>query len=365
MFDSFPIDSLFRQAIDEGVFPGAVLFVSSPDEVIFESAYGNSSVKPSRTGMTSDTIFDLASLTKPLATTVALMLLMRDGKIASHQTLAALLPLNRDRNAQPWTRLVTIRHLLSHSSGLPAYRPYFKRLRFRAPGERIRLLREWILREPLIGEPGQITCYSDLGFILLSWIIEHKTGVTLDRFVLDSIYRPLGMENSGFLPLNSFGLNKNIAATEDCLWRKKVLCGEVHDDNAYVSGGVSGHAGLFGTAQDLGIILRALLKAGLGEDSGLFSPELVNVFFSRQKRPAGTTRALGFDTPSEKGSSAGSLFSQRSVGHLGFTGVSFWMDLGKAVIIVLLTNRVHPDRNNDKIKNFRPLLHDAVMKQLG
>jgi CubicO group peptidase (beta-lactamase class C family) len=357
------VDTLMHQALEDGVFPGAVLLISAEDKVLFHGAYGYASIIPARQLMTTDTLFDLASLTKPLATTLAIMTLAADGVLTIDQEIGDILGLGRDNPKAG----ITLKQLLSHSAGLPAYQPYFERLRAYPSGERKTILRAWLLDEPLAAAPGETALYSDLGFMLLEWIIEKASGQGLDDFALAKIYRPLGLVFTGFRPINSRSLPDTgvIAATEECPWRKKVLCGEVHDDNAYAVGGVCGHAGLFGTAEELYGLLRMILKAYRREaETGIFRRELISVFLARQESPRGTTWALGFDTPSEEGSSAGRYFSRKSVGHLGFTGVSFWMDLERKIIILLLTNRVHPSRANEKIKAFRPLIHDAIMGTL-
>ncbi len=352
-----------HQAVEEGVFPGAELLISAGDKVLSHSAYGHASILPSRQLMTTNTLVDLASLTKPLATTMAIMTLVANGKLEIDQRVGGILGLDRDNPKAG----ITLRQLLSHSSGMPAYKPYFERLRVHVPDERKRILREWLLDEPLVASPGEVATYSDLGFMLLEWVIEKASGQGLDEFASANLYQPLGLVFTGFRPLNNRSLPESgvIAATEECPWRKKVLCGEVHDDNAYAVGGVCGHAGLFGTAEELYGLLRMILKAYQGEvETGIFRRELISVFLARQESPHGTTWALGFDTPSEEGSSAGRYFSRTSVGHLGFTGVSFWMDLERGIIVLLLTNRIHPSRANEKIRTFRPLIHDAVMETL-
>jgi len=357
------VDTLMHRAVEEGVFPGAVLLIAAEDKVLSHRAYGHASLIPSRQLMTTDTLFDLASLTKPLATTMAIMTLAADGKLRIDQEIGDILGLGRDNPKAG----ITLRQLLSHSSGMPAYQPYFERLRAYPPGERKKILRGWLLDEPLAAAPGEAALYSDLGFMLLEWIIEKASGQGLDEFVLANVYKPLGLVFTGFRPFNSRSLPEPgmIAATEECPWRKKVLCGEVHDDNAYAVGGVCGHAGLFGTAEELYGLLKMILKSYRGEaETGIFSRELMTAFLTRQESPRGTTWALGFDTPSEEGSSAGRYFSKKSVGHLGFTGVSFWMDLERGIIVLLLTNRIHPSRSNEKIKAFRPLIHDAIMENL-
>ncbi|MEW6327689.1 MAG: serine hydrolase [Thermodesulfobacteriota bacterium] len=357
------VDTLMHRAVEEGTFPGAVLYVSAEAEVLSHRAYGHASLIPSRQKMTTDALFDLASLTKPLATTMAIMTLVADGVLTIDQEIGGILGLSRDNPKAG----ITLKQLLSHSSGMPAYQPYFARLRAFPSGERKKILRGWLLDEPLAAAPGEAALYSDLGFMLLEWIIEEVSGQGLDEFVSANIYQSLGLVFTGFRPLNSRSLPEPgvIAATEECPWRKKILCGEVHDDNAYAIGGVCGHAGLFGTAEELYGLLKMILKAYRGEvETGIFRRELMSVFLTRQESPRGTTWALGFDTPSEEGSSAGRYFSRKSVGHLGFTGVSFWMDLERKIIILLLTNRIHPSRTNEKIKVFRPLIHDAIMENL-
>ncbi len=363
MPDFSKLDVLVHEALEEGAFPGAVLLVSAGDETLFHQAYGYSSVTPHRQRMTKTTLFDLASLTKPLATTMAVMTLVAENKIEIDQRTGDILNFNKENSKAA----ITVRHLLSHSSGMPAYQPYFERLRFYPAGERKKILREWLLDEPLVAGPGEVSLYSDLGFMLLEWIVEQTAGQTLDRFVSARIYRPLGMSFTGFRPLVGRKVSEPlaIAATEDCPWRKKVLCGEVHDDNCYVVGGVCGHAGLFSTAEELHRLLKMILKAYQGKvKAGIFRRELISVFLERQDSPSGTSWALGFDTPSAEGSSTGHYFSGKSVGHLGFTGVSFWMDLEREIIILLLTNRIHPSRTNEKIKTFRPRIHDAIMEAL-
>ena len=218
------------------------------------------------------------------------------------------------------------------------------------------------MEEPLINPPGKQVLYSDIGFMILCWVIEQVSGNRLDRFVTEEIYNPLGLENLFFVDFDSKPRQVKFAATEFCSWRNILLEGVVHDDNAYVVGCIEGHAGLFGMAQDILSLLSELNAAYLGFPStGVFDSDLIQIFFKRQE-PTG--RALGFDAPSPVDPSCGQYFLKESVGHLGFTGTSFWMDLDRKVIIILLTNRVHPSRNNNRIKAFRPKLHDMVMKNL-
>jgi len=347
-----------QDAVGQGVFPGAVLLVAENDHMVLLEAFGQARLYPSERPMRVDTVFDLASLTKPLATTLSAMILVQNGAIELDQKLAEVI----SDFTPTEKRNITIRELLSHASGLPAYRPFYEELRDLGRTQAKRALRQKLLDEPLAYEPGGTCLYSDLGFMILEWAIEVASGRKLNEFTSEEVYTPFGLHSLFF---NALPRRKKApyAATEDCPWRGKILEGEVHDDNAYVVGGVAGHAGLFGTAQSVYRLLLVLLHTYRGTlRDGIFSPETVEAFFTRQY--PSHTWALGFDTPSPSDSSSGRHFSERSVGHLGFTGTSFWMDLDKQVVVVLLTNRVHPGRNNDRIKRFRPLLHDTVMKTL-
>jgi CubicO group peptidase (beta-lactamase class C family) len=356
------IHQIMQSAVEEGVFPGAVLLAARGDEILFHQAFGHSSLIPAKEILQRDTIFDLASLTKPLATTLGIMALMEKGLLALDQSLEFWL----ERNHFPEKKEITIGRLLAHSAGFSAYQPYYSDL-IHQSGNKKAILRDWVIKEPLLYPQGSQTVYSDLGFIVLEWIFEETAGEGLDAWTRENIYKPLGLPYLGFRPISSSGVpdQETYAATEDCPWRKKILRGEVHDDNAYAVGGVSGQAGLFGTALELFQLIRTLKRAYDRPDTqGLFDGSLVRLFWKRQDRPRGTTRALGFDTPAEKGSSAGRYFSSKSVGHLGFTGTSFWLDLEKDFLVILLTNRIHPTRANEKIKSFRPLIHDLVYQEM-
>ena len=351
------VDRLMKDAIVNRVFPGGVLVVSLDSNIVFYAAYGYANIFSGRP-MSPDTIFDLASLTKPLATTLAVMKLVSQQKLELDQHLGSILLQfkNTDKGQ------IKIEHLLYHNSGLPDYRPYYKSLCKLEPNLRKDALRDFLVKEPLINPVGKQVLYSDLGFIILCWVIEQVSRERLDRFVTKEIYSPLGLENLFFVDLDSKSRKEKFAATERCPWRNIILDGAVHDDNAYVVGGIEGHAGLFGTADDLYRLLSLLLSVFHGRStSHLFKKELLQTFF---KREDSTGRALGFETPILTESSCGRYFSRESVGHLGFTGTSFWMDLERSVIVILLTNRIHPSRDNKKIKAFRPKLHDTVMENL-
>ncbi|MFC1828229.1 serine hydrolase domain-containing protein [Thermodesulfobacteriota bacterium] len=348
---------MMRQAVNDGVFPGGVLLVSAADAVVFFEAYGYADTF-ARRKMKRDTVFDLASLTKPLATTLAVMQLISQGKLELDNDLESILPAfkNTDKSR------ITVRHLLRHDSGLPDYRPYYETLRELPPTRRKVALRDLLLKEPLINPFGKQTLYSDLGYMILRWVVEQISGKRLDYFVAEEIYGPLGLENLFFVDSDAAPREAEFAATEKCPWRRILLDGNVHDDNAYVVGGVEGHAGLFGTADAIYRLLMVLLSDFQDRDKPrIFKKELLKEFMQQQE---GKERALGFDTPALTDSSCGRYFSRHTIGHLGFTGTSFWMDLERSVLVILLTNRVHPSRENNLIKEFRPKLHDAIMSGL-
>ncbi len=355
------VDSLMHQGLSDKVFPGAVLLISRGDSILFIKAYGYANIF-TKSPMAEDTIFDLASLTKPLATTLAIMNLVEGNKLDLEQSLGSvLLKFEKTEKEQ-----IKIKHLLSHASGLPDYRPYYKELAKLPMDSRKDALMDFIAREPLIYQTGQKELYSDLGFMILRQVVEHISGKQLGRFVDEKVYKPLRSDIGRGLFFTDTDLQlrpERYAATELCPWRNILLEGVVHDENAYVIGGVDGHAGLFGTAGGVYSLLSALLFVYYGFSSThVFKKELLKIFFKRQNN---SEKTLGFDTPSLHNSSCGDLFSKKSVGHLGFTGTSFWMDLERSVIVVLLTNRIHPSRDNTKIKAFRPKIHNAIMKSLS
>jgi len=318
-------------------------------------AYGRADIYSGQK-MIRKTVFDLASLTKPLVTVPAVMELIQADKLNLDDTLGGILPPfgKTDKSA------ITIRQLLAHDSGLPDYRPYFRTLRDISPEKRQEQLRGLLLAEPLLYPPGRKTLYSDLGFMILQWVVESVAGQRLDRFVSETIFRPLGLQNLYFIDLAAVRRPAAYAATECCNWRGLLLKGAVHDDNAFAMGGIAGHAGLFGTAQDVYGLLTTLLAVYQGcQRTSVFRPAVVRMFLDR---PPNAERALGFDAPAATEASCGRYFSKQSVGHLGYTGTSFWMDLERSIIVILLTNRVHPSRDNVRIRAFRPVLHDAVMK---
>jgi CubicO group peptidase (beta-lactamase class C family) len=351
------VEQLMRKAVAENIFPGAVLLISRNGNPVYHNAFGYRDLL-SRSPVTIETIFDLASLTKPLATALALMVLVDDGKVGLDQHLGDVLPaFENDPKAS-----IQMSHLLNHHAGLPDYRTYYREIEHIRPEKRRSALRQLLVKEPLVHQTGSRALYSDIGFMILEWVVEEISGKRLDRYMAEMVYAPLGLGNLFFVDLAGEPGAGEFAATEQCVWRRRLVCGQVHDENAHAAGGIGGHAGLFGTASDIHRLLVHLLLAYRGRPStGRFQPETVRLFFQRWP---GSDKTLGFDMPSESGSSSGRFFSPNSVGHLGFTGTSFWMDLERSIIVILLTNRVHPTRGNGAIKGFRPLLHDAVMRSL-
>ena len=355
------VKDLLLKGLGENVYPGAVLLVGKEEKIVSFHAVGHCTLIPFPEAIDRECIFDLASLTKPLATTLAIMKLVDEGTIDLDQTLESLLPVDLPEDK----RTLTPRFLLSHCAGFTDWEPFYLELDDIRQEKRKDVLRERILKMPPAYPAGKETLYSDLGFMVLEWIVEEKGGMPMHLFLNQHFYGLLGLQRT-FLSIND---SKKIfeegdfAATEECRWRRKVIRGSVHDENAYSLGGYSGHSGLFGTAQEA-YALASLLRAHyFRERSDFLRPETVRVFFCRQNIVNGSTWALGWDTPSGVASSAGKYFSPNSVGHLGFTGTSLWMDLKKDVIVVFLTNRIHPTRENERIKAFRPVLHDLIMEE--
>ena len=343
------VNRLMKDAVANNVFPGGVLLVSQDRNIVFFEAYGDANLFSGRK-MTKQTVFDLASLTKPLATVLAVMELIQQSRLTLKENLGSILPLFKNTDKEK----IRVENLLYHNSGYPDYRPYYKLVIKIEPRQRKNALRKFLIKEPLIHPIGHQVVYSDLGFMVLCWVIEEVAGIRLDRFVMENIYHPLGLKTMLFLPVDKKPPVAEFAATEKCPWRDMLLEGVVHDDNAYSVGGIEGHAGLFGTAGDVFDLLSELMVVNRGSVStGVFDIDLTRRFLCINKQNG---RALGFDTPSSKGSSCGRYFSKRTVGHLGFTGTSFWMDLDREIVVILMTNRVHPFRDNNRIKTFRPKL---------
>jgi CubicO group peptidase (beta-lactamase class C family) len=321
--------------------------------------------------MARDTIFDLASLTKPIATTTLVMLLAADGALAIDDPVVKYLPEFAERDKTN----VTLRHLLTHASGLKPWRGFHELLldRERRTGERVigtpaarEFVLERTLRSGLVHEPGAAAVYGDLDFIVLGAVIEAVTRRPLDEVAAERIFRPLGMRDTFFVrtgdgePGLPEAVRRRVAASENCPWRGRIVWGEVHDPNASVMGGVAGHAGLFSTADDVMAFAQTIVDVWHGRSERL-PRELLKAFLTRQHLPQDSDWALGWDTPTRGASSSGKHFSETSVGHLGFTGTSLWIDLESEAIIVMLTNRVHLVAKRSRFE-LRPLVHDLILE---
>ncbi len=350
-----PAFGLLDRAVADHAFPGGVLAVGYRGELAVH-AFGKQTYNANAPAATPETIYDAASLTKPVVTTTLIAMLAAAGRVQLDAPIGVYLP---EWNAGPhpeWRRQVTVRHLLTHTSGLPAHKDYF----LTAKDKRDVLAK--IFAEPLGSEPGAKSEYSDLGFILLGEIIARMTGKPLDVLARQRIFAPLGMNDTMFAPAKT--LRARVAPTEtDTSYRKRLLRGEVHDENAWAMGGVAGNAGMFSTAGDLAAFCQMLLNGGIYAQQRLLRRSVIEQMTAAQSI-AQNMRTLGWTAPTE-GSSSGHYFSTRSFGHTGFTGTSIWIDPEKQLFVILLTNRVYPTRENEKIQQVRPALHDAVVEALG
>jgi CubicO group peptidase (beta-lactamase class C family) len=343
------------EAIAARAFPGCAFGVMAGGEVALLGARGRFTYDEAAPAVTPKTVYDVASLTKVAATNAAAMLLRQRGLLRLETPLGELLPgFVATRPADDPARRVTLRHLLAHNSGLPGYAEFF---RTAATAE---ALLKACLELPLEAEPGARAAYSDPGFILLGKGLEALIGEALPAWVGREIFLPLGLTATEFNPPGeACGL---IPPTEEDLsFRHRRIQGEVQDENAGLLGGAAGHAGLFSNVPDLLRFAREILLAHSGRGC-LFNAETVALFSQRQG-PVGSSRALGWDTPSQP-SSSGRYFSPASIGHLGFSGCSLWIDLEAGIAVALLTNRTWPDRQSQLIRQVRPAFHDAVQKAL-
>ena len=343
------LDTLIRNAIDSTVFPGAALAIGRAGVTVKMDAYGHFTYDRERPVATTS-LFDLASLTKVIATTTAAMQLFDAGKLQLDAPVADYLP----RFRQSGKESVTIRRLLTHTSGLIPYRRFYETGTL-APEALI----DSVLSESLEYEPGAEMRYSDFGMIALMLAIERIAGQPFDEYAREHIFEPLGMRDTGFMP--SGAPNPDAVPTErDYIFRNRLVQGEVHDENAWLLGGVAGHAGLFSTVEDLAKFAHMLVNDGRANGEPFISPETLRLFTTVEDSSI-STRALGWDTKSPEGySSAGAGFGPASFGHTGFTGTSFWVDPDTDLFVILLTNRVHPTRANRKIMGVRPRVADQA-----
>jgi CubicO group peptidase (beta-lactamase class C family) len=358
------LDSIVAVAMKEGAAPGVALAVGRWGRLVHLRGYGRVHVAPEAAPVTDSTMFDMASLTKVVATTTAAMILEDQGRLNLDAPIRTYLP-EIDDSAKAG---ITVRMILTHSGGFEAFAALWREHRGRAE-----YLKE-INARPLKYVPGDSVIYSDWDFVLAGLIIERITGVSLDQFLATAVWQPLGMRDTGFNPLASVAnpadsactatfradspLLGRIAATEeDTVYRHTHVHGIVHDENACALGGVAGHAGLFSSARDAAAFSQMLLNGGQYGGVWLVQPTTLARWTARQSKRS--SRAIGWDTPSER-SSAGHYFSPRSFGHTGFTGTSIWIDPERGLFVVLLTNRVDPTRANMRHEALRRDIADAV-----
>ena len=362
-------DSAIAHAVLAGATPGAALAVGRHGRLVRLSGYGRLDWRGGFGLVTDSTIYDLASLSKVIGTTTAAMILVQEGKLDLDAPVSRYLD---EWHGKGDKQRVTVRHLLMHSSGLPAYAPLWRELRGRdAYARRIGGM-------GLDYTPGSRTVYSDFGIMVLGFIIEELSGQTLDLFLDERVFDPLGMRDTGYNPRSwadpvatgvgygeaapeadgTLPILARVAPTElDTIYRHTHVHGVVHDENAYALGGVAGHAGLFSSARDLAVFAQMMLNGG--EYGGVRVLDSATIArFTR--RANGSGRALGWDKPAGR-SSAGDYFSAQAYGHTGFTGTSVWIDPEYDVFVVLLTNRINPTRDNMKHAALRREVHDAVI----
>jgi CubicO group peptidase (beta-lactamase class C family) len=364
-------ESRFRKAeglLEEGVrrkaYTAAVLLVAVDEEVACHAAAGEARLS---------SVFDIASLTKPLIASL-FFALAQEGKVALEGKLSDVLP---TRSPDPAAGEIRFLHLLSHTSGLPAYKSFYAAIRDAEEKEGRRLwgtseaherIVDHVLSLPLEAAPGTACVYSDLGYILIGRALELAAFRPLDRLLRNHIAGPLQMRDTAFLPLEALSECEagRIISTGYSEVRQKEKVGEVDDENAAAMGGVAGHAGIFSTAHDMFLFSREVLRARRGEGRIMSRPSALGMT-AKTANPPGCPRTPGWDTPSMSpaaGSQAGSHFPEGSFGHLGYTGCSIWADPSRGTTVVLLTNRIFFGKQNDGLKIIRPLIHDAVMEEL-
>jgi CubicO group peptidase (beta-lactamase class C family) len=355
--------SLLREAAARGAFPAASLEIGARESVLWRESFGTLTYDSYARATTSETIFDLASLTKVIATTVLTMRAVDEGLLRLNDPVRQWIPEWRGEDRAG----VTIRDLLAHCSGLTAYLPFYRDHTGRVEFQRA------IATLPLEYAPRAKSIYSDLGFMLLGFILEDarsRASATVARGAFDPaaalaaqfrrVATLLTDQPLTYLPPRSW--RDRTAPTEHDEWRGRTLIGEVHDENAWALGGVAGHAGLFGTAAAAGAFARATLHTIHGNPV-LASTPTMRSFIARTDVP-GSSRALGWDTMLPT-SSCGTRMSATAIGHTGFTGTSLWIDWERDLYVVLLTNRIHPTRENALLKEIRPRVHDAIVEACG
>jgi len=343
------LDSVIKAGIADHASPGVTIAVARRGKLLLLRGYGRSDWAPGAPAATDSTMYDMASLTKVVATTTAAMILEEEGKLDIERTVASYLP----EYDVPDKRAITVRMLLTHASGIRSNHPLWKEAKGREQ------YFAGMVKFPLVREPGSAVEYTDWNMVLMQFIIERITGQTLDQFVQARVFGPLGMRDTQYTPPET--LKPRIAPTETEDFRGGQVWGVVHDETAWVLGGVSGNAGLFSSARDLAVFVQMLLNGGSYAGTRIVKPSTVARWTARQRPDA--SRALGWDTPSPQ-SSAGRYFSLRSFGHTGFTGTSIWADPERELLVVLLTNRVNPTRDNQKVGPLRRAVADIVQQSV-
>ena len=346
--------SVIENAIDSKVFPGAQIFISKDEEIIAHRGFGYYTYDNMSNPVDTASVYDIASITKVVSTVPLLMKLEEKRRLSINSYVDEYFPKFKGKNKDK----VEIKHLLTHSSGIEGYVEYFKMSDFSDKED----ILEDILKRDLIFEPGTSYKYSDLGFILLKSIIEKTNRSDFSKLASRWIYNPLKMKNTYFNP-GIDNIDRIVPTEYDSVFRKKMIKGQVHDENTYLMGGVSGHAGLFSNAWDIAIFMKLFLNEGVWLGKRHFNKSTIKKFTKKQNLPE-SDYAIGWDTPALSNSSAGDYFSNQSFGHLGFTGTSVWADKKNEIIVILLTNRVHPTREKGGIYKVRRKFHNEVMKSL-
>ena len=356
-FDFSSSWKIINDAIDSKLFPGAQILVVKDSKILAEKSFGYQTFESNSRKIDVNTIYDIASLTKVVATTPVIMKLIKKKYLHLDHEIYQFYPEFKGK----WKDKVTIKHLLTHSSGLKPYEEYFKNKNIKNSDD---IIKDIVSKQNLLFEPGSEFKYSDLGMILLMDIAEKITGRTFSELVQSWILNPLNMKNSYFNP--PVNILDVIPPTEiDNLYRNKIVKGFVHDENAFLMGGVSGHAGLFSNSYDIAKYAQTMINFGIYNGSRVFNSYSIKKTITKQNIPYGSDYALGWDTPSIRGnSSAGDFFSKGSYGHLGFTGTSLWVDPNQKIIIILLTNRTYPTRDKLGMYKLRRDFHNEIMSTI-
>lgn len=348
-------DGIIQGLLDAGVintvFPGASLAVGTSTSVKYYTA-GVTTGLPGGNPVRTDTIYDIASLTK-VFTTISTLILVERGLVRLDDTVASFLP----SFSQPDKQDITLRHLLTHTSGLCAHAPLFMTCHNKED------MQNAIVKTPLQHDPGKMVVYSCLGYIILGHVLEHVYGSSLAQIVKKEISLPLSMSSTGYADAALCKDRTLVAPTEECKFRGCLAWGEVHDENAYAQGGISGNAGIFSSARDLVKLSQVILNDGYSQENSfsLLSKALLQLAAMNHTVGLNERRGLGWQHKANRYPWCGDLAAESSYGHTGFTGTSLWVSPEQDLFVVLLSNRVHPTRENNKHIRFRALIHNAII----